>query len=327
MLRQSRILYMLVLLCTIFSQSAFAQESPTTNSMAQSPSKLEIFDDQLDPVYTIASYYNAINLKDHARAYSYWNGNEPNQASLADFTKGFADVQEVQVFVRLPLASDGTAGIIYVPVPVALHVTLNDDSQEIYLGCINTYQLQVPVDNAPEADPNWYLWSASLEPADEVDFDLAAEECARTDVFPMEYGSTGLFSAPSTLMSYYDAIANQDYARAYSYWVGGDGPGGITLAEFSNGFANTSDISVVLDVTTLEIGHATGHAYADMPLILLAENNDVPQFFVGCYIARSTTMVMQNVPADPNWYLYYLDFTAVDSLDVALEQVEEVTCP
>jgi len=52
------------------------------------------FSRQDDPVYLIASYYNAITLRDYARAYAYWNG-ETIQTLL--------EFRDFRLFVLFPL--------------------------------------------------------------------------------------------------------------------------------------------------------------------------------------------------------------------------------
>lgn len=51
----------------------------------------EAFDVRDHPLYLLASYYDAINRRDYARAYNYWNGSPPQGATLEQFTQGFAD--------------------------------------------------------------------------------------------------------------------------------------------------------------------------------------------------------------------------------------------
>ena len=73
------------------------------------------FDLRDHPLYLIASYYNAITLKDFARAYNYWNGHEPGGATLAEFTAGMSntDTESIRVLARLPVTYDGAAGTMH----------------------------------------------------------------------------------------------------------------------------------------------------------------------------------------------------------------------
>ena len=73
------------------------------------------FDVRDQPIYLIASYYNALELRDYARAYSYWEGNAPGGATYAQFVQGFANVQTVHALARLPVAQ--VSGALYL-VPV-----------------------------------------------------------------------------------------------------------------------------------------------------------------------------------------------------------------
>jgi hypothetical protein len=105
------------------------------------------------------------------------------------------------------------------------------------------------------------------------------------------------------IASYYNAIALQDYARAYSYW-NGHAPGGATYQQFAQGFA---DVLTVHALARLPVagGVAAGTAHADVPVVVLTTlKSGGSQIFAGCF-----HVVHYNVPVgappvvDPNWYL------------------------
>src|SRR5687767_11260640 len=124
----------LLAICVTSSEAVFAETTPVVP-----------FDLRDHPAYLIASYYNAITLKDFARAYSYWNGEAPNNATLSQFTQGFADTASVRVLARLPIQLDGAAGTIHAEVPVVLFATLTNGKEQLYVGCIHTALTNVPV--------------------------------------------------------------------------------------------------------------------------------------------------------------------------------------
>ncbi|HVO70132.1 MAG TPA: hypothetical protein VMT24_08805, partial [Aggregatilineaceae bacterium] len=81
------------------------------------------FDVRDQPLFLIASYYNALALRDYARAYSYWEGHAPSGATFEQFVQGFAGVQTIHALARLPVAMDGAAGTIHAEVPVVVLAT------------------------------------------------------------------------------------------------------------------------------------------------------------------------------------------------------------
>ena len=277
------------------------------------------FDVRDQPLYLIASYYNALTLKDYARAYSYWEGHAPGGATFAQFAQGFADVQTIHTLARLPLAMEGAAGTIRADVPVVVLATLNNGSSQIFAGCFHVVRHDVPAGNPPTIDPNWHFNSAILEPATSVDFAQAADTCSRVELFPTTTGYHNQLSAIDTISSYYDAIAAHDYARAYAYWP--NGAPGATLAQFTQGFAGTSEIGVVVALS-FQIEGAAGSTYASSPLLITAKNQNQPQLFVGCIVARKSNVPVGNATTpDPNWYLYSADISPVSTLAEGVQQV------
>lgn len=275
------------------------------------------FDQRDHPVYVIASYYDAINRGDFARAYNYWRDQPPNSNTFQQWVQGFANVQDVRVLARLPVAYDGTAGTAHALVPVIVLATLKTGGQEIYAGCFHATNTTAPIGNPPVIDPNWYLKDANLQPALTVDFAQATDACLRVESFPTGRGYYNHQSAAIDLVSdYYDAIANGDYAQAYSFWRGG--PPGQTLVQFTQGFAGTSNIEVWVPLT-FETNAAAGTVYFEMKILLTALSYGTPQFFSGCLTASQTGLAAN--PVDPNWYIYRASLTATPTLDNALVSV------
>lgn len=133
--------------------------------------------DALEPENVVASYFNAINLKDYNRAYNYWES-EPSGATYAQFVTGYATTESVDAYLRLPTRVDVGAGNRYAEIPVILVATHTDETVHYFAGCYVVHGVNVPVGNNPEPDPNWYLRSADVE---EVD-DMNAAEVALDDL-------------------------------------------------------------------------------------------------------------------------------------------------
>jgi hypothetical protein len=102
-----------------------------------------------DPVQLLASYFNAINLKDYARAWDYWE-NPPNP-NFADFQNGYADTDSAFLVVSPPVGYEGAAGSSYAQVPSILLVTHADASQHNFAGCY--------VASSPNLGPDAGTWS------------------------------------------------------------------------------------------------------------------------------------------------------------------------
>jgi hypothetical protein len=114
-----------------------------------------------DPASLIGSYYNAITLRDYPRAYSYWETPPQNQTE-AQFAAGFSDTVSAIAMVAVPYLTDAGAGNIYASVPTVVIAQLTNGPEAYYAGCFVTHKTNVPVGNATEPDPNWYLRSADL---------------------------------------------------------------------------------------------------------------------------------------------------------------------
>jgi hypothetical protein len=273
------------------------------------------FDQRDHPVYLIASYYNAIALRDYARAYNYWNGNapEPYQA----FVQGFAYTQSVRALARLPLTGGVAAGTEHAEVPVVVFATLTNGAPQIFAGCFHVARTNVPVGNPPVVDPNWRIESAQMFVAATADFNLATSACSRAESFPTAGRVDNRQFAPDLISSYYDAIAARDYVRAYNYWQGG--PPRQTYAQFVQGFMGTDNIGVVMALN-FHIGAAAGSAYADNPLLITATSYGVPQVFVGCVVTRQSNVPVGNT-LDPNWHLYSANISVAASWEAGAQSV------
>ena len=280
---------------------------------------VSLFDLRDHPVHLIASYYNAIQLQDYARAYAYWRNQPPNGATLQQYAQGFSDVDTARALARLPVVVDVAAGTAHADVPVVVLTTLKDGGAEIFAGCFHVVKINAPVGDPPVIDPNWYIDSAEVQPATSVDFAQAAAACTFVESFPVSWGFDDQSSPLDLISSYYDAIAVHDFSRAYNYWQ--TGAPGQTLAEFAQGFAETGNVGVVAALS-FSMGVGAGSAYASAPLLITSTDNEVEQLFVGCMVTRKSNVpVGDSAAPDPHWYLYSANIQPVDTLANGLQQV------
>jgi hypothetical protein len=147
----------------------------------------------------------------------------------------------------------------------------------------------------------------------------ATADCTNLETFPLSSVFDDSAQPVNLLTSYYDAIARGDYARAYSYWEGQ--PRNQTLQRFTQGFARTANIQVVVGLVFQNEG-AAGSIYTDIPTVITATNNGTPQFFAGCFIARKSNVLVGNATQpDPNWHFYSATIAAVNGLQAGLDDI------
>ena len=286
---------------------ASAQDVTVVPPPDQRPLPLEF---RTDPVLAVASYYNAIALGEFERAYGYWENGPLDGATLAEFAAGYVSTIRVAAFMSAPVFEDYGAGNGLAQVPVLVTAEHTDGSRHNYVGCITVHKTNVPVGDATEPDPNWYLRDAEV--SEVADFDLALLDTAcepppdeALDVY------TAQFSPIQLLGAYVNAITNENYARAYSYWE--SPPDNVTLEQFKAGYADTDAVSLIVRADAFA-GGAAGSTYASIPVLLTAtdlEGNKI--FFGGCYVTRHSNVPVGNAtqPA-PEWWLYSADVAELD---------------
>jgi hypothetical protein len=132
---------------------------PLTAISAQDDETPEMtYDNPDSPVDLLASYYNAINLQDYARAYAYWQ-NPTN--SYENFVNGFADTLSVQLIVQPPTFIDAGAGNLYTGIPTVLIAEHTDGTEHTYSGCFVTHKANLRPPDIPEEDV-WHLYDADI---------------------------------------------------------------------------------------------------------------------------------------------------------------------
>jgi hypothetical protein len=90
-------------------------------------------DNRSGPVEVLESLYSAVNLKQYARAYSYWEDSDTLPV-FSDFEAGYANTDTVELTTG-EVSIDPGAGQLYFAVPVTLDVTTTDGGAQIFAGC------------------------------------------------------------------------------------------------------------------------------------------------------------------------------------------------
>ncbi|OJF94976.1 hypothetical protein [Pararhizobium antarcticum] len=110
--------------------------------------------------------------------------------------------------------------------------------------------------------------------------------------------------------SLYNAIARQEYARAYGYF--GDRKPVGDYKSFVDGYRNTVDVKVLTGTVTPE--GAAGSTYEPVPVAVRSVDKDgKQQVFAGCYLTRMASASGQEPPFAP--------------LHIESAELEEVTGP
>lgn len=112
-------------------------------------------------VAVLRAYYAAINARDYPRAYAAWaNDGPPGHPTQAEFAKGYAATDSVQLAAGTPGPVEGAAGSRYVSVPVTLHAFERGGRRTDFVGSYTLRRAMV-TGAAPESR-RWHLYRATL---------------------------------------------------------------------------------------------------------------------------------------------------------------------
>jgi heat shock protein HslJ len=118
------------------------------------------FENQNSPVELLASYFNAVNIREYERAYRYW---QTPPGKLEDFARGYADTASVQLIVQPPTHIEGAAGSLYAQVPTVIAARHRDGSERVFSGCYVTRKTNLSPTDIPKQEV-WRIYSASMRP-------------------------------------------------------------------------------------------------------------------------------------------------------------------
>lgn len=127
---------------------------------AQAAEPPAYLDDRSTPASLIRSLYNAINRKEYARAYSYFD--DSATPSYEKYTAGYKTTEAVDLAVG-KAEEEGAAGSILSRVPVAIRAHMDDGTSKTFAGC---YWLRIaqPTIQTPPFTP-LHISKAKLNPA------------------------------------------------------------------------------------------------------------------------------------------------------------------
>ncbi|RUA17607.1 MAG: hypothetical protein DSY55_01870 [Clostridia bacterium] len=260
--------------------------APTVTPMPTHSVTIPYYNHQEQPEQVIASYMNAINNQDYHRAYDYW---ESNPQSYADFAAGFADTSLVKAVIRIPNMIEGAAGSLYTAIPTLVLSTHTDDSRHVYLGCYVLRKSNVTPD-AP-----WVIYDGEAAIVGNANVEQLAHACSGYGPPPADWVVNFRDSPLRMIGSYVNAINQQDYHRAYSYWERNP----QSYSDFAAGFADTASVMAAARIPVWVEG-AAGSSFARVATLLIATHTDDSRHaYRACYETRKS-----NVGPPGDWGIY-----------------------
>lgn len=101
------------------------------------------------------------------------------------------------------------------------------------------------------------------------------------------------------LDSYYDAINNKQFRRAYGYWKNPK----QNYTEFVRGYNNTRSVRLIINPDIPAEGGA-GSLYKSVPTVLISTmKNNSRQIFYGCYTLRKINLRPPDIPKEDVWHI------------------------
>jgi len=134
---------------------------------AQSPPDIgpsHYLDDRSTPEAVLRSFFNAINRKEYARAYSYW---EPQAAAselppFPQFEQGYANTESVELTTGT-VQSGAAAGNFFYSAPVTLVAKTSNGTTQTFVGCYTLHLANPGVQAVPPFQPMG-IRSATVQP-------------------------------------------------------------------------------------------------------------------------------------------------------------------
>lgn len=284
--------------------------SVPTLTTIPSHSEPRYFDDRSTPEDVLTSFYNAIERKEYARAYSYWGRTSGVDASVPPFTDF---VQSYQNIVTVDLktwrgTSNPGAGQINDTLGAVLVEHLTDGTTPTFAGCYYLRMSRPEMQVMPPFIP-FNIDSSKMQqvvndahPEDQVST-ICGEPIPQQPPIgpllpqPMPSDKVPYLDSRSTpeevVASLYNAINSKEYVRAYSYWQ--ETPQRQPFSQFQQGYASTQ--SVVLTTSPASSNIGAGQIHYTLPVTLTAHNTDgTTQTFVGCYVLHLLNPGIQTTP-------------------------------
>jgi hypothetical protein len=132
----------------------WALSSVAGSALSQNVDGQEYIDDRSSGTQLIRSYFNAVDRREYARAYSYW---EPGAAAsqlppFEEFAAGYADTAHADIVLG-DVQTDVGAGQLYYLVPVGITAVATDGTVSSYVGCYQAHLARPQLQAVPPFHP------------------------------------------------------------------------------------------------------------------------------------------------------------------------------
>jgi len=267
-------------------------------------------DDRSTASSLLQSYVNAINRKEYARAYYYWEPGATQLQPFAQFQQGYANTGTVQLAIGA-VSGDAGAGQFYSTVPVLLQVQTTNGGAQTFAGCYILHLSNPGIQGTLPFQPLGIRSAKVQQVANGANTaNLLAHACdgsptgsivpPQPTFVPGDIGATRYLDDRSdpvqVIRSSYNAINRFEYLRAYAYWQPGAAASQLpSLDQFQQGYANTQAVQLTTGTVNSDAG--AGNFYYTVPVTLVAQmKNGATQTFVGCYTLHLGNPGMQAAP-------------------------------
>jgi hypothetical protein len=263
-------------------------------------------DDRSTATGLIQSYFNAINMRQYLRAYSYWEKNSKVGPYNA-FQQGYQDTDSVKVTLGT-ISGDAGAGQRYFTVPAVLVAETTNGKTQTFAACYTLHLASPDIQGVPPFNPLAIATGVAKAASNGSKAkDLLVHACdgvpQGAPITPAPLTNTNDITkgnylddrsnAVDVLSSLFNAVNRKEYVRAYSYWETNSKVG--PFDKFQQGYANTA--SVQLTTGKVTSGNGAGQIYYTVPAVLKAKTSGgSTQTFTACYILHLSRPEIQGTP-------------------------------
>jgi hypothetical protein len=284
-------------------------------------------DNRSSPAAVLDSYVNAINRREYARAYSYWDPDAAAQQlpPFADFVAGYSTTDSVRLVIGV-VSGDAGAGQFYFSAPAILASRMADGERQTFAGCYTMHLSNPGIQSEPPFRPLAIVRADVAQVANDADgSSLLDQVCADSGGHvppplapPSDGGAYDLSSSHyvddrsgpvQVLGSYVNAVNRREYARAYSYWQAGatDLP---AFPDFAQGFTGTNFTALATGQPTMDVG--AGQIRYRLPAVLSVMMDDGSwQKFAGCYTLH---LANPGIQVDPPFHPLAIESASVQQV-------------
>ncbi len=249
--------------------AATATTADSSSSATSAPSMPLAPGEPSVAVQTVLAYYQALNANNIDGAYRLWaNDGAASQQSLSEFTQGFSSTVSTEILLAEPQVLNQPN---QVQVPLTILAVINDPSVPQLGQRAQQFSGSYTIDTSDPADGLGTMLSANIAPVEPLQIDPS-------------------LSDPRLLVqSFYQAINQHQYGRAFTYWNNNGVAAQQPFSDFKQGYASTAEVKV--DVGQPTESGAAGSVYADVPVTITSTQTDGSQTtYCGTYTLRRANL-------------------------------------